>query len=215
MALTLKLDDRTKAIGAIALLALAAWFVYAALRPDDPGSQAAPASRPNPVASSDNPSQPGTPARPPASRGARARRSPAQPPPGIVDPKLNVELLAKAEGITYDGTGRNIFQYHVPPPPPPPTPVAPAVVNGAKKEPAPPPAPPPPPPIPLKFYGYAHKPGETQKKAFFVLNDDIFIASEGEVVSKRYKIVKIGVNTVEVEDTVTNHKQVLPLQEQP
>ena len=43
--------------------------------------------------------------------------------------------------------------------------------------------------------------------------EEIFIATEGEIVNKRYKILKVGVNTVEVEDLVNKNKQTLTLPE--
>lgn len=142
--------------------------------------------------------------------GARSRWIPPAMPAGAQDTTLRLDLLAKVQGITYQGTERNIFQYHTPAPTIP-KPVANAVTKpgeqaGTAEK-------PPLPPIPLKYYGYAHKPSETAKRAFFVDGEEIFIAGEGEIVNKRYRIVKIGVNTVEVEDLVTKHKQALPLQE--
>ena len=66
----------------------------------------------------------------------------------------------------------------------------------------------------MKYYGYAEKPLGSPKKAFFSDGEEIFIAGEGDIVNKKYKIVKIGLNTVEAEDVTTKHRQVLPLQEQ-
>jgi hypothetical protein len=40
---------------------------------------------------------------------------------------------------------------------------------------------------------------------------DVFVAREGDVVDRRYKIVRIQPNTVEVEDVLTNNRQNLPL----
>jgi hypothetical protein len=46
--------------------------------------------------------------------------------------------------------------------------------------------------------------------------EDIHVVSEGETVKKRYKIVRIGVNSVVVEDTEFGQQQTLPLlEEQP
>ena len=41
--------------------------------------------------------------------------------------------------------------------------------------------------------------------------DDIFVAAEGDLIKKRYKVVRIGASSVEVEDTQFNHTQMLPL----
>ncbi len=73
-----------------------------------------------------------------------------------------------------------------------------------------PPPPPPPPPIPLKFYGFSgNKSGP--KQVFLSKGEDIFIAKEGQIIDRRYKIVKIGPNSVDVEDVLTNNRQTLPL----
>ena len=90
-------------------------------------------------------------------------------------------------------------------PPPPPKPVVP---------PPPPPAPPPP-PITLKFYGYSTPRADGQKRAFFLDGDDIFVAAEGELIKKRYRVVQIGVNSVIMEDTEhKNNRQTLVLQQE-
>ncbi len=70
--------------------------------------------------------------------------------------------------------------------------------------------PPPPPPIPLKFYGFASKPGEP-KKIFLSSGEDVFIAAEGEIVNRRYRVLHIGVNSVEIEDVLQNNRQTIPL----
>ena len=72
-------------------------------------------------------------------------------------------------------------------------------------------APPPPPPIDLKFYGFASR-KDGYKRIFLSKGEDIFIAKEGDIVDRRYKIVRIGQNSVDVEDVLTNNRQTLPLQ---
>ena len=186
MAPSFRLEDGKRWIAAAVLLAFAAFMLYRAFSPS--AQQAA--SRVGQAA--DNRSR------------ARARASIS----GAYDPALRFDLLAKVQGITYQGTERNIFQYRTRAAPIP-KPTAKAVTKSASKR----SGEAPPPPIPLKYYGYAHKPDETARKAFFVDAEEIFIATEGEIVNKKYKILKIGVNTVEVEDLVTKSKQTLPLQE--
>ena len=70
------------------------------------------------------------------------------------------------------------------------------------------------PPIPLKFYGFVNKTKVGDKRAFFLDGEDIVIAGEGDMIKKRYKIVRIGVNSAVVEDTEfkTNNQQTLPLE---
>ena len=73
-----------------------------------------------------------------------------------------------------------------------------------------PPKPPPPPPIPLKFYGFSGS-KNGPKQVFLSKGEDIFIAKEGQIVDRRYKILKIGPNSIEVEDVLNNNRQTLPL----
>jgi len=88
-------------------------------------------------------------------------------------------------------------------------------VMGPQLPPPPPPKPaePPPPPINLKYYGYSSA-KDNRKRAFFLDGDDILVAAEGETVKKRYRVVRIGVNSVVMEDTQFKHEQTLPLQEE-
>lgn len=205
-------QNRTKLIAGAVLMALALFLVVRSFWPSGQGSE--PPRTTSSARTSPSPVQGGAPtAAPPArTRGTQSPRVRRYTPAtnGQVDPTLRLDLLAKVAGVTYTGSERNIFQYHTAPPPPPPKPVVDPVEAAKKAGPAPPP---PPPPIPLKYYGYAHRPSETRKKAFLVEGEEIFIAGEGEVVNKRYRIVRIGVNTIEIEDLVTKHKQTVPLQE--
>jgi hypothetical protein len=119
-----------------------------------------------------------------------------------LDPTLRMDLLKTSEDVTYKGSGRDIFQ-NQPEPPPIPKEVKKVIDTG-------PPPPPPPPPIPLKFYGFSGS-KNGPKQVFLSKGDDIFIAKEGQIVDRRYKILKIGPNSVEVEDVLTNNRQTLPL----
>ena len=69
---------------------------------------------------------------------------------------------------------------------------------------------PPPPPITLKFFGFANRPGET-KKVFLSQGEDVFIAAEGDIVDRRYRVLHISPTAVDVEDVLNNNRQSLPL----
>jgi len=73
-----------------------------------------------------------------------------------------------------------------------------------------PPPPAPPPPSGLKFYGFAG-PKNGAKKIFLLKGEDIFLAKEGDIVDRRYKVVRVSPASVEVEDVLTNHTETLPL----
>jgi len=121
-----------------------------------------------------------------------------------LDPTLRFDLLKSSEDVTYKGNGRNIFSSQLPPPPIP-TPISPAITPASG-----PAAPPPPPPSGLKFYGFTG-PKNGIKRVFLIKGEDIFLAKEGDIVDRRYKIVRVGATSVEVEDVLTNHTETLPL----
>jgi hypothetical protein len=141
-------------------------------------------------------------------RTASGRIVPAVEP--RLDPTLDLNLLSQSEEIKYAGNGRNIFvagSVAVIEKPKGPGVTDPQVVAGG---PRPLPPIPPPPPITLKFFGFANRPGET-KKVFLSQNDDVFIAGEGDIVDRRYRVLHISPAAVDVEDVLNNNRQSLPL----
>ncbi len=137
--------------------------------------------------------------------------------PASIDPTLRLDLLAKVQAVTLQGGERNLFQFGAAPMPKTPEPKvipkSPAALAAAAESVAPAePVKPPPPPIPLTFYGYSQaRPGV--KRAFFLDGDDIIVADEGSLVKKRYKVLRIGINSVVVEDTEQKREQTLALKE--
>jgi hypothetical protein len=142
--------------------------------------------------------------------------------PSTIDPTLRLNLLARLKDVQVEIGSRSLFEIGKEPQPPEPKVVKEpkiAVENlfvGPKQPPPPPPPPPDPkaPPIPLKFYGFVNPSKATNRRAFFLDGEDIIIAGEGDLVKKRYKIVRIGVNSAVVEDTQfkSNNQQTLPLE---
>lgn len=116
-----------------------------------------------------------------------------------LDPTLRLDLLAAAEQTQYEGSGRNIFvsQAEVVIQ----KPIAPGVTDAPKEPVYTPPPTPTAPPIPLKFFGFASKPGEP-KKIFLSQGEDVFVAGEGEIVNRRYKVIRISPTSVEMQDMV-------------
>jgi hypothetical protein len=122
-----------------------------------------------------------------------------------LDPRLQFALLNSSEETKYEGTGRNIFKVFVVIPPLAKNPVA-----DTKPEPPVTPQPAPPPPIDLKFYGFATPQGGA-KRVFLAHGEDIFVAKEGEIVNRRYKVVRISPNAVEILDVLSNNRQSITL----
>jgi hypothetical protein len=143
----------------------------------------------------------------PAKRKQAADRAKAQPVLAeTLDPTLRFDLLKSSEDVTYKGSGRDIFHSQTAPSPadiPKPI-VNPATVIASG---------PPPPPINLKLYGYAQRKNGEAKRIFLSSGEDIFVAKEGDIVNRRYKILKINNNSVDVEDVLTNNRQTLYLQQ--
>ncbi len=123
-----------------------------------------------------------------------------------LDPSLRFDVLRSSEDTKYTGTGRNIFRVFVEPPP---RPVVPVTAPSQSTAPAAY-VPPPPPPIELKFYGFA-TPAGGAKRIFLAHNEDVFIAKEGDIVDRRYKVVKISANSVDILDVLSNNRQSIPL----
>jgi hypothetical protein len=159
-----------------------------------------------PAAPASTTSSTGT-ARPATRRTASGKLVPVVEP--RLDPTLDLNLLTQSEEIKYAGNGRNIFVAG-----------SVATIPVPKKTGAtdvdeqtairPVPTIPPPPPITLKFFGFANKPGEA-KRIFLSQGEDVFIAGEGEIVNRRYRVLRISPNAVEMEDVINSNRQSIPL----
>ena len=130
-----------------------------------------------------------------------------------LDPTLHMEAMLVTESVLYSGTGRNIFS-----PNSAPLIVIPKPLSTARVVPAPPPIPcppncpppPPPPPIDLKFFGVATAANGT-RQACLLQGDNVYLASAGDVVLRRYRVITVDAKSIQVEDMQNNNKQTLPL----
>jgi len=110
---------------------------------------------------------------------------------GSFDPTLRLAALRETEATTYVGSGRNIFrvveerpkveivrkvEVKVPEP---------SEVVAVD-------------PIPLSFFGFSRKSGVST--VFLLKGEDVFLAREGDIVDRRYKIVRVRPEAVDVED---------------
>jgi hypothetical protein len=130
-----------------------------------------------------------------APRAARARG--AQPAAGKPAPEVHLNSLGEERPKPIDAE-RDLFRFKLKAPPPPPRvtersgPVAPPVLTG-------PPAPPPLSPIALKFIGIVQQGDASPKIA--VLTDGRhmpFYGREGDIIEGRYKILRIGVESIDL-----------------
>lgn len=142
--------------------------------------------------------RPAAPARP---RGAT---------PASVDPAALEIRLAQLDAVAPEPAeaSRDPFRFRPAAPPPPPTPAgqpgsggapttgAPPV--GAPVEPSGPPVAPPPPPISFKFIGVL---SQAAAGRIAVLSDGKFVyhGREGDIIEGRYRVVKIGEESIQLE----------------
>jgi hypothetical protein len=194
-------ENRTKVIAASALGLLAVVRVGFMIWPSGPAVPPGAASTPAPV-SSYPASSSGSSSRAPESKANAKLVASADM---SLDPTLRLQLLHAVESINYAGSGKNIFVEQVEAPP-----IPTAVVSPVKDIPTGPPPTPPPPNINLKFFGFANKAGEP-KRIFLSENEDVFIAAEGDIVNRRYKVIHINPSSAEIEDVLYNHSQSIPL----
>lgn len=216
MALKLGTENKTKTYAAIGgmiiALLLAVKFVYENFISTPTPTVTAPAVPARPARSIANTATESSSSSGAATESATpsapfAHQAIALPSASTLDPTLHPEWMAQAEATTYTGNGRNIFSINSVPEvaavkiEKPRGPIRPEVVV--------PQGPPPPPNIDLKFYGYYVRGG--QRRVCLMHGESLFDAAEGDVVDRRYRVVKINPFSVDVEDLGYNHTQTLPL----
>lgn len=141
-----------------------------------------------------------------------------------IDPTLRTDLLAKLAAVRIERADRSLFDFGGGSDPSRPKLPEPKIVVKAKpvpkmigpELPPPPPPPvvkPPPPPIPLKFYGAALPLKGGLRRVFCMQGEDVLTPGEGEVVQKRYKIIRITPTNVVVEDLEYKNEQTLPIEQ--
>lgn len=134
--------------------------------------------------------------------------SPAQLIDNTLDPRLRLDILAASQSKKYEAGGRNIFRMEELKPITPPI----ASVRqpyGPEMPPTPTPTPPPP-PIPLKFYGFASK-GNEPKRIFLADEGEVFVARQGDIVERKYKVIQINNTSVIIEDMLNSNRQTIPV----
>jgi hypothetical protein len=128
------------------------------------------------------------------SRSAGAPRTAAST---LAAPTVHLKSLEEAHA-TPGEVERNLFKFKAKPAPPPPTPAPMAAMPPPIAVPSGPPPPPPVPPIGLKFVGIL-EPANTQKIA--ILSDGRgapLYGKEGETVLGQFRILRIGVESIEM-----------------
>jgi hypothetical protein len=130
----------------------------------------------------------------------------------VDNPRIRLDQIERARKTEYKSSGRNPFSPIQAPPP--------QVAHVEKKPdpvgPQPPPAPPPPPPLTLpsnvKFFGLGTVP--SSRLAFFTDGEEVYVVAEGEVLMKRFRILRIGNASLEFEEISSGRTATAPLEQQ-
>lgn len=147
------------------------------------------------------------------------------PDPMTADASLRTELLDRIRGIEEPSVERDIFNFgrprrpEVKPPTPAETKQAQARLEAALRKPQPAPAGPAPRKVPpaakppdWKYYGLASLPGQDTRRAFLLDGEEILVAAEGALIQERYRIDRIGLETLVLEDVQAQQEFTLPLE---
>lgn len=228
-------EDKKKLYFLVVLGVGALYGVYSTFSGPSSSPTPAPARR-DPAAAVDMPVMP-EPAETPGKRApARAARSEEFHPvlrskrkedqidPFQIDPEIKLYKLAKLQEVPPAGSGRNLFQFgstpvELPKGPEPTVKIAAKLIGPPLVGPPPPPVKPGPPPTPppapfnAKYYGVVTQASNGRKRAFFLDGEDIYIRAEGETVKGHFKIVRIGLTSVVLEDTDNKRQQTVPIAE--
>jgi len=122
----------------------------------------------------------------------------------IPDARLQLERLERSNRVAAADIERNIFEYGTAPAPP----------RRVGKPQVEQPAPPPPEPRPsLRFFGFAEGGAAGHPRALLTDGEEIYIASEGDLVLSRYRLLRVQSSSVEVEDITRKRRWVLPLEQ--
>lgn len=135
-------------------------------------------------------------------RPAATRLAPREPPaalpvPGRMPtaaPEVRLESLEAAQPVPA-GTDRNLFRFRVKEAPPRLDRALPVPAIGTS---AGPPPPPPVPPIPLIFLGVLENERESQTIAVLSDGRGVYHGSEGDIIEGRYRILRIGVESIDL-----------------
>lgn len=126
-------------------------------------------------------------------------------PLAVEDPDLRIARLEEIQKVVYPGVHRNIFSFELPPRPV----VKPQTEQPIVQQPTGPDVL----VLPFKFFGYAADSGSGKRRAFFTNGDDVYIASEGEIVLTRFRVLRIGNTTSDLEEISTGRRTTLTIDE--
>ena len=146
----------------------------------------------------------------PAATSVSGRPTPAGGRPGsrIPDAEILPDQVDSSAPSAVAEAKRNIFQYGQAAQPVGQRP------RVAKVEDTPPPPPPPPPPAPVRFFGFSQGSAGGPRRVFLTNGEETFIIREGDVFMRRYRLVRVGNDNVEIEEMGGVNRWVVPREQQ-
>ena len=138
---------------------------------------------------------------------------PVSTPAGSELPRIGLDRLTRSSDLVTVGR-RDIFDFGAPPAPPvtagPPRPEPPPTLAAATPLPTPV-GPPPPPPVNVKYIGSVEA-EKGPKVAFFLTEQkEVLTGQVGDTVMNRFKVVRIGIESVDVQDLGSGQLRRIPL----
>ncbi len=132
---------------------------------------------------------------------AAARTNPAARPEQV--PAIGLDRASAPREATAAGR-RNVFAFYQPPPPPPP------VIRNPQALLPPVPTPTPVPPLTIQYVGTAERSG-ARRAIFLTDNNEVLTGGEGETIANRVKVVRINLESIDVQDLWSGQPSRLPL----
>ena len=128
-----------------------------------------------------------------APRAAARAGAQASSAPTLTAPDVHLQALRSGTRPPETPLARDLFRFK-------PKAAPPRVTQAPRPEPVatPPPAPSGPPPIPMRFIGLVEAPQQAQKIAILSDGRGIYQGREGEIIEGRYRILRIGVESVDM-----------------
>jgi len=133
-----------------------------------------------------------------ARAAVRAAARQTQGPTSVTAPDVHLSALREDRPQPVEDPSRDLFRFKPKPPPPRPVVQRPAFVPQPVVIPSAPPGPPPLPPIAMRFIGLVEEQDRAQKIAILTDGRGIYQGREGDIIEGRYRIVRIGVESVEM-----------------
>lgn len=141
----------------------------------------------------------------PVRAGERARPAVAEAPLPVID-FARITNPPPAPGLG----SRDLFDFAAPPPTPIPSALPREMVEREEITPITVPTPPPPPPLNIKYIGAVERKGA--KVAMFMTDrSEVLTGQAGETVGNRFRIVKIGLESVDIQEVGSDQVRRIPL----